>query len=83
MSENQFTCRRCGSPVSIDDFDWRDFNLFYIQKKRRLCHDCIEEGQTLCLCGHEANHHRNHSGSCKICGCYQFRKIVESTLEVS
>jgi len=43
MSENQFTCRRCGSPVSIDDFDWRDFNLFDIQKKRRLCHDCIEK----------------------------------------
>ena len=43
MSENQFTYRRCGSPVHIDDFDWRDFNLFDIQKKRRLCGDCIQE----------------------------------------
>lgn len=83
MSEQEFTCRRCGSPVHIDDFPWDDFNLFYIQKERRLCHDCIAEGQALCFCGHEANHHRNRSGSCKVCGCYQFREIVHPTLEVT
>jgi len=89
MSENQFTCRRCGSRVSIDDFPWNDFNLFDIQKKRRLCHDCIEEGRALCMCGHEADDHKNRTGYCRavrlrpetnlqyMCGCHEFSKIVQ------
>lgn len=92
MSEQRFTCRRCGSTVTIDDFNWRDFNLFYIQEKRRLCGKCVEEGHVLCACGHEADDHKDRTGYCRAvrlrpgtnlqyaCGCREFRKVAPDNL---
>lgn len=33
-------CKECGELVKLDDYDWKDGNLYYSLRKIGLCEEC-------------------------------------------